>query len=376
MGKARALSACFLAAACAWLPAAHAARAQVTDEQIDAAVSRGVAYLYSQQRPDGTFPVYKTHTGEPFPGGSDVMAVAALAYAGEPLTKPQMAKSVKALMEMDLRHTYTVGFRIIALAELYRRSKPEDRAWLRAAIRRDALALADMQLPNGAWSYGKRSDSEAWDFSNTQIGVLGLEQAQGCGVEVNPAVFLKAQNHYLKMVQKDGGWNYNDIGPNVRIGSYGSMTAAAVANLILTREALSPGMGCPCQGDRSAGRRNAQLDQAIERGSQWLADNFSASEIPKKTAGIGTTPYWYYAVQRVAIATGYKYLGRHNWYPAIAANVLRQQLADGSFPRSIPDTAFCLLFLIKGRGPLLMNKLMFQGPVSYTHLTLPTIYSV
>jgi hypothetical protein len=140
-----------------------------------------------------------------------------------------------------------------------------------------------------------------------------------------------------------------------------------VASLILIRDLLDPGAGCPCQNEHSSGRRNPQVDEAIERGLKWLGENFSIKDSSKREVSVY---YWLYADERVAMATGFKYLGPHNWYAEGARYISGQMGRNGSvssFGGLLPNTSFALLFLIKGRGPILMNKLQYDGPWDLHH---------
>jgi hypothetical protein len=343
--------------------AGGAATTLVTADQVDAAVERGIKFLWAQQQPNGRIggEVFR-HGGEAstFPSGEHVISMTALAYAGEPLTKPAMHKAFAYLQEQPLKMTYTLGFRVITLAEIYRHADAKIRPSLRQAMKQDAETLVTYQLSNGRWGYsGGGGDG---DFSNTQVAMLALQQAESCGVEIKPEVFIKLMEHYLTKQRDDGGWNYGRTdGIFATQQSYGSMTGAAGANLCLIRDILSGSTGCPCKGDASSPiRRNPKVDESIKRGFKWLGDKFSADKPP----GGGEMLYWLYSVERVAIATGYKYLGTHDWYAEGATTVVRMQKADGSFGTGdrIPDTCFALLFLIKGRGPVLMNKLEYEGP--------------
>jgi hypothetical protein len=331
-----------------------------TAEQVDAAVARGVEYLLGQRNAKGAFPVSNQYAGS-----NDVVSVAALAYAGETFQKADTAATWKVFTELELKETYTLGFRLIALAERYRRTKDTAaREGLRTFIRRDAEELASFQLATGAWGYRKPTGGPYldWDFSNTQIALLALQQAVSCGVEIKPEVFLKAQQYYLEMQRPDGGWNYSREGRE-RGGnspSYGSMTAAAVANLYLIRDLLAPSIGCPCKGDRSTGSRDAKVQAAIDRGEKWLRDNFT---LDNPQCGRFTS-YWMYSVERVGMATGLKYIGTHNWYGEGARMFLGSQRPNGAWSDAfgpIADTATTMLFLIKGRGPILLNKVQFDG---------------
>jgi hypothetical protein len=346
-------------------PAAPAT--QVTADEIDAAVAKGLEYLWSKQQPNGLFSPageYKI-AGQVVYGGYEVMTMTVLAYAGEPLAKPEMQKALKALMGLELGlnathspYTYTLGFRLIALAEIYR-STPDEKmkTLLRQCMKSDANKLAELQLATNGWSYSKPSD--VWDFSNTQIAVLGLQQAVSCGIELKSDVFIKALELYLEKQMPDGGWGYGRPGDARAASSYGSMTAAGTVSVFLLRDLLNPGAGCPCKGNASSGKHMPKADEAINRSLKWLDSNFSALN-PKDSAQDYLPFYWLYTVERVSIATGFKYLGTHDWYREGAAYIVKQQGTDGSWT-DVPNTAFALLFLIKGRGPVLMNKLQFDG---------------
>ncbi|MBN2582816.1 MAG: DUF4159 domain-containing protein [Planctomycetes bacterium] len=331
-----------------------------TDEQIDEAIERGVRHLWSTQQDSGFFSdldprnIPSPPTTRAYPGDRTIMALIVLAYAGESMDKPEMQKALKALDELPVEHTYLLGFRIITYAELYRRNDDaKKRRALRTAIKRDADLLVDIQMEQGPWFYYRNTNASTWDFSNTQIAVLGLREAVACGVEVNPQTFEKVLQLYLQKQRDDGGWNYGRPGNWEQHVSYGSMTAAAVASLFICRDVLDPEQGCPCRNNRSR-KRNAQVNTAIYRGVDWLGQNFSATENP----GFGGARlyYWLYACERVGIHTGFKYLGTHNWYVEGATRILATQQPDGSWG-TFDRTAFALLFLIKGRGPILMNKL-------------------
>jgi hypothetical protein len=55
-----------------------------------------------------------------------------------------------------------------------------------------------------------------------------------------------------------------------------------------------------------------------------------------------------------------RFLGKHDWYRELAARVVAAQEADGSWGEEV-QTSYALLFLARGRHPVLMNKLRFEG---------------
>jgi hypothetical protein len=82
----------------------------------------------------------------------------------------------------------------------------------------------------------------------------------------------------------------------------------------------------------------------------------------KADFGTITSAHWgytLYGIERVGLASGFKYFGKHDWYRELAGQVLERQTDKGDWGE-IVDTAFATLFLARGRHPILMNKLRFE----------------
>jgi len=332
----------------------------VTDEDVVKALDKAQAYLIGMQRPDGTWPEDSTTYGQ------SEMALFTLAYLGVHPNRDAMTKALDAVMFRPLQHTYAVSMRAMALATLQKKLAGAKRDMVRQAMNTDAFWLETAQGSHGGWDYGSLSGvGGRFDFSNTQMAILALRELALAGHETRTIVWQRAQALYFKRQQKDGGWNYGAGG--IAIGacpSYGSMTAAGLASLFITSDNLEPGRGCPCRGGKST-LPGGDLDRRVDSALGWLERNFLADGNPKVPPDfLGGTQwqrfYWLYAVERVGIAAGYKYFGQHNWYQEGAEYLLRVQAADGSWG-ILPDTCFAMLFLHKGRAPVLYNKLQFKG---------------
>ena len=126
------------------------------------------------------------------------------------------------------------------------------------------------------------------------------------------------------------------------------MTAAGVASLYILGSSLYA-------RPRVCGQYS--YDRRIAAGLQWLAEHFSVEQNP----GGGHHFYYLYALERAGMLSGLKYFGRHNWYREGAEYLLRAQRPAGYWGNGEVDTAFALLFLAKGKVPVLINKLKWRG---------------
>jgi len=342
---------CVVLTAIAAMPCA----AQVTDAQIDQAIAKGVECVWNQQQPDGRWGQYDWAGGGHYPWGRDGIALMVLEFARVPVDDERYQKGLKLILEADLEQTYERSCRAIVLAQLTGRTKGNQQAGYRAALKRDVKWIQEAQGESGGWTYTNLHGGPGYhDFSNSQMAVLALSEAIMAGVEVSPEVMKKAQDLFLKAQRPDGGWNYR-VGDTKDV-SYGSMTAAAVATLFITRDYLTPQVGCPCRSGRSP-RRDSAADKAIDAGVKWLAGKFVADNNPDYHTRWWVT-YWLYSVARVGVASGYKYLGTHNWYREGAGYAVHQTVGGG---QNFPYACMATLFLIKGKAPLLASKLQWDG---------------
>ena len=194
-----------------------------------------------------------------------------------------------------------------------------------------------------------------WDNSNTQYGLLGVWAGAEAGVEVPWDFWAAAEQHWIGCQLPTGEWEYNGKG---RQGYY-AMTVAGIASLLVVHDYLDgPSLG--------AGTGRQPYSQPLQRGLAWLEQGDRAVRF-----GHGAEPqyvgYNLFGLARVGLASGFKYFGTHDWYRELASMVVADQQPDGSWGKdaaeeqAIIETAYMLLFLSRGRAPVMMNKLRFEG---------------
>ena len=318
----------------------------VTDEAINAAIAKGVDNLVSHFE-NGKI---KSDPGNTYVG-TDALCVLALLHAGQAISderlnihNPFMSGALDALRSMTIvqgLETYTHSLRAQALA-IYNRK--EDRSVLDADVR--WLVNAGVK---GYYTYGKQPETAtqpsqaAWDNSNSQYGALGVWAAAEAGVNIPPSYWVDIQSHWENTQGKDGGWEYGQGSTNGTL----SMTAAGVNMLFVANEQLSA-----LRPEMQVGR--PPFSPNLQAGLDWLAKDDNCVKIG------GYPFYTLYGMERAGLACGFKMFGTHDWFRDLAANTIKQQSPDGSWGTDA-DTAFALLFLSRGRHPLLMNKLHFVG---------------
>jgi hypothetical protein len=337
-------------------PAARVTPTQITgltDEQIGASITHGVDYLLTQFNANR---IRQTSETDDYYDGLDSLAVYALMQSGlatnDKRLEPDgtfMSTSIEAMKDLpmdDAKQTYGRSIRSTALS-LYnrredRRAIQEDVEWLLRAQKGGAFTYSD-QFP-------RNSELFFWDNSNSQYGLLGVWSAAETGMSVPDHFWRDVQQHWTDCQLPDGQWPYTGDKPTPRR----SMTLAGIASLYVTQDYLD----AEDWGDR-VGR--PPFSPALAKALDWLesADN---SVITRD--GEEDWLYTIYGLERAGLASGFKYFGAHDWYRERAADLISQQNADGSWSATygpVVDTSFALLFLARGRHPLILNKLRFDG---------------
>ncbi len=367
------------------LPAQQAARPVegVNAEQVREGIRRGVEYLYSQQYKDKGH--WFEHPGQP--GGVTSLVVLALLSSGEDPKSPAMQRALQYVRGIEKPGEQSMVYSI-ALQTMVLCAAEPDRD--RLLIARNARWLETVQIRNGermgAWGYSARQG--AGDNSNTQFALLALHEAERVGVEVNEQTWQTALNYWLKTQKPDGSWGYF-----AGQASTGSMTCAGIASVIMCSGALHKGPAS-VQGDAVRCCGQSEQDKAaeqVEKGLEWLGNHFSVSYNPGAGAdggnavGAGWQLYYLYGMERVGRMSGRRFfftrgidpqdptrrdfVEARDWYREGADKLMEMQNPVGNGywkgaghaeSNEVIGTSLALLFLAKGRRPIVMSKVRYS----------------
>ncbi|CAN5913918.1 DUF4159 domain-containing protein [soil metagenome] len=332
------------------------ARGEVTAEEVEQAIRDGVRFLKAEQRPDGSWP-------ESFPrytSGTTSLVTLALLTAGESPDSPHIANALQHLQRFsarDLDTTYTVALQTMAFAaadpERFRVRLIDNVEWLeRAQIKpNDPVDYA------GGWTYTSVKNQAA-DNSNAQYALLGLNAASEAGIPVREEVWLLARNYWEQAQRLNGGWSYTADGGGPVTAS---MTTAGISSLVITglrqlqsRETLV--------GDTINNCGQGGINPGLQRALDWMGANF---RVDQNIGRGGIWKYYYlYGLERAGRLSGQRFLGSHDWYREGAEELVHMQdRLIGKWPGNAGEnnplltTSFALLFLAKGRAPVLINEM-------------------
>ncbi len=363
-------------------------RVAFSDEAVAKAIDRAKKHLWSLYRDDprqAPWPDQRTQRdGDkivPYGnyGGRSALAMYALLASGEKYTDPRMKRAIEWLAGIDTKGTYTLGVRMQVWTFL-----PEQIA--RPLLIRDCDRLIkSMGRPprgwrGGTWSHrwgthtyaSSGKPSERGDHSNTHFGILGVWAAARTNIDVPRDYWQLVFRHYVLSQSADGTWRYG-IGPGPTpepgrgYGQYppGGMTAAGLANLVVAWENVHA-------ADFVHVGKNPDL-LSVAKVLEWFGKNPNGYP--------SGYHYYLFALERAGLASGYKFFGKWDWYRSGATRLINSQRADGSWKQAgfgdnsdFVATCFGLLFLARGRNPVMFNRLWYKGdwnnrPSALSHVT-------
>ncbi len=210
--------------------------------QTERAIQRGLAYLASTQRPDGS---WRTQGGQGnYPVAMTSMAGLALLAGGNTPTEGPYAANVRravnyviraadsgtgliARRNEEQRPMYAHGFSLLFLAEVYgMETDPRLAEQIRRILNRAVRLTANSQSELGGWYYSPDSTNDEGSVTITQV--QGLRACRNAGILVPRETIQQSIEYIEKSANDDGGIRYRAGrgGP-----SRAPITAQAVASL-------------------------------------------------------------------------------------------------------------------------------------------------
>lgn len=335
--------------------------ADLSATAVTEAIDHGRKFLISQQAADGHWDV----NNDDYRLGITSMAVMALINCGMSPQDPPVKRGLNYLRKTydDIGHneTYQIALQIMALSAA--REPGIDARRIAQLSQRLEEGQVKSGEDSGGWGYGLGAGRGRPDPSNSQFAVLGLREAVEAGAVVSPETWTRAREYWVRAQNGDGGWSYQNIGGAG--GSWGSMTVAGVASLVICDQMLRTDAGVSPDGTPPC-CQGTEPNPNLARGISWLSRNFATGQNPGNG---GWLLYYIYGVERAGRLSGVRFFGDHDWYRegaayllAIQTNVSGSWVGVGSAEsHPVGGTCMALLFLSKGLSPVLINKLKY-GP--------------
>jgi hypothetical protein len=334
-------------------------------DRVHDSIRKGVSYLLTNQGADGGW----EHRGYPqSKGGTSALVTLALLNAGvTEADRPRLEKAIQYVRDINSDRVYVRALQTMALVEasLDPRRRPEAKTVDLELIRKNVQWLIDARVvaKDGTlegWAYSNK-DRGFYNSSTTQYAVLGLWAGKQAGVQIKRELWEQIREYYIRTQNpKDGFWVYDPDkhflsgsgefqSPSITMSTAG-LTGLLIAGMELNggREELRPGGAIHC------GKYDENRPAAL--GLDWLGKHFAVSPA-------GRTFYHLYGVERAGRLSGLRFFGEHDWYREGSEHLVEKQQGDGfwSSPgnfdqNAVVSTAFALLFLSKGRTPVLISK--------------------
>ena len=340
-------------------------------EKVRRAIENGVRFLKNQQsKTQWNWEGVVLNLIADMEGGVTALVTLALLNCGVKPTEKEVAKAIEYLRTLPPKKTYVVGLQTMVFAEA--REKKD-----LPLIQRNAEWLIskglgwrvspDFKITGGelrGWSYPSQ---ELADNSNTQYALLGLYAAKEAGAKIDDSVWKAILKYYTDNQHSDGNlagyWGYyNDRAFGGDRASF-SMTVAGVCGLLIASMGLDQSeQGLDLNTGVAAQCGVYSQNGAIAKGMNWIGKNFNLD-----TSKHGASFYNIYGIERLGRLSGQRFIDKYDWYREGCEKLVRMQEIGGASAGAITgkggidsapvlSTSFALLFLSKGRTPVLISK--------------------
>jgi hypothetical protein len=316
-------------------------------KKVREAIGKGVTYLKAEQK-KGNW----EHLGlGKHEGGVTALAMLALLQAGVPPESQTIQDGLTYLRKLKLDSTYVVSLQTMVFA-LAKQKGDHERVgkgveWLIEARKFDNKGNLL------GWTYSTRINDSP-DNSNTQYALLALHEGHLAGVPIKAEVWESIRNFYMR-TQIKGGWGYKP-------GQEPSMTmsCAGLCGLLISSMDLRAASK-ECTPEECGVYKE---DTHITRALDWISARLPADD---RLSDQVQLYYFLYGLERTGRLSGQRFIGGHDWYREGSRFLISAQMQNGSWKGTgepgvpVVATSFSLLFLSKGRTPVLISKLA-HGP--------------
>lgn len=355
-------------------PAKPVIRPPGLGRRVDAAVRKGLDYLYAAQQRDGS---WASKYASQHPGGVEALVILTALEAGEDITRPELIKALTYIEQLAPKTTYVRAVR----AMVYARLPGKDYA---ARLATDAAWLSSSLLRSSGWGYGPgyrtTRENPSWvDNSNTYLAMLALRQAERAGARVAPVVWSRLRGYWTANANPDGGVSYQPpavSGFRLRGSSYGSMTAAGILAMHVVSDAIAE-RGEPDYTFTKARRLNpSPLARQIAAAQAWLARHAATDKNPQWVWGAGEAYEYYYlwCLTGVCEEAGLDKIGAVEPMWDAAGLICDRQKKSGCWTDPSPSpgapavddmaairTCFAILSLVRARAAVAIDRYAY-GP--------------
>lgn len=337
-------------------PAAAAEKEPLVD-QVNKAVDEGVRFLKDRQKREGDNGHWEVDLVSR-KGGATCLALLALLYSGEDPKSDTIQRGLRWLRDFEPADTYVVGLQTMVFAEA--------RQGDGLAIQRNVTWLLNARVYKNeqlaGWGYHQK-DGNA-DNSNTQYALLGLHAGKTAGARIKREDWEQIRDYYIRTQSKDdGGWPYRNSGPSTL-----TMSTAGLCGLLISGMEAAEAKAKLLEDGRAENCGEYAENEAVARALRYMGKNFTTEY----------TAAWFYSlygIERAGRLSGQRFFGEFDWYrrgceTLVSPNFARSNRHDdgawyirgSNFDGSpVVSTSFALLFLSKGRTPVLISKLVHHS---------------
>ncbi|MDO4576423.1 MAG: DUF4159 domain-containing protein [Planctomycetia bacterium] len=336
----------------------------ISPDQVRQAIEGGVEFLKATQLKSGSWGEEEVHRG-----GVSALCTLALLNCGVPIDDPALERALRFQRTVNPT-TGPVESNYVASLQLMVFCMADPKKYQKEILRNvEWLVKTQKQTGKrvGSWGYPYGFG----DPSNAQFALLALYEASRLGVPVGEETWKNAADYWMNTQNIDGSWAYTYVPPELERGQApgtGSMTCAGIVSLLISAEKslladarISGELFLPCQ------RQDNVILKHISHARRWMATHFSVARNPGNK---DWQLYYLYGLERMGRMTEQRFIGEHDWFREGTAQLLSQSKTAVRRDRVVTcwkgatssekiepiSTSLALLFLSKGRYPLLLSK--------------------